>query len=310
MQDRSSTLVVVAALVLAMTSPLATDTWAGTPGAGDAAADGRRLYLEHCAACHGPSGGGDGPNAALFSSKPRNLHDGVLTRYATNDLVQRVRAGRPLDLALDLPALQARARDVEAIVAHMKRLPTVDWGSIDEGWGIYMQRCESCHGRFGRSTASFPPGVRPPRALGEPGFQTSVSDAALIDAIRHGRKGMPAPKPQLTADEVDLVARFIRFLSPGFEIYSQYCAACHGDDGRGAPTLDPSPPTVPFDAAYFARQHPEDLRRSVWHMMDAHQPSMPHLRWTLTDGQARAIIEYLRSTGPSGRGRSESDSSP
>jgi mono/diheme cytochrome c family protein len=122
---------------------------------------------------------------------------------------------------------------------------------------------------------------------------------------------MSAPKPQLTADEVDLVARFVRFLSPGFELYSQYCAACHGDDGRGAPSLDPSVPTVQFDAAYFEGKHPEELRQSVWHMMDAHLPSMPHLRETLTEGQVRSIIEYLRSTGRSpGSGPSAPDSSP
>lgn len=298
-KTRHRTLLVVAALALGMVSPLATNARAGTPGAGDTAADGRRLYLEHCAACHGPTGRGDGPNAALFSSTPRNLQDGVLARYSTDDLVHRVRDGRPLELALELPALQARSRDAEAIVAHMKRLPTVDWGPIDEGWGIYMQRCESCHGRFGRPPASFPPGVRRPQALGEPAFQTSVTDADLIGAVRHGRKGMQAPKPQLTADEADLVARFIRFLSPGFELYSQYCAACHGDDGRGAPSLDPAVPTVQFDAAYFAQQHPEELRKSVWHMMDAHQPSMPHLRTTLTESQVRSILEYLRSTGGS-----------
>jgi mono/diheme cytochrome c family protein len=260
---------------------------------------GDRLYHEHCAACHGATGRGDGPNAALFSITPRDLHDGVLSRYGTDDLVRRVRDGRALELALDRPALRAHAQDVDDVVAHMKRLPTLDWGVVDEGWGIYTQRCERCHGRFGRPPASFPTGVRPPRPLGDPAFQRSTDDAALREAIRHGRKGMPAPSPRPAADEVALLVAFIRTLSPGFETYSQYCAACHGDSGRGAPAIDPALPNVVFDASYFNRTHPEHLHQAVWHMMRENQPSMPHFRRALTESETQRIIEYLRSNAPS-----------
>lgn len=263
-----------------------------------AAVEGGRLYREHCAPCHGPTGRGDGPNAALFSITPRDLHDGVLGRYDTTDLVRRVRDGRTLELALDLPALRAHARKVDDVVAHMKRLPTLDWGLVDEGWGIYMQRCERCHGRFGRPSASFPSGVRPPRPLGDPAFQRSMDDAALREAIRHGREGMPAPTPRPAADEVALLAGFIRILSPGFETYSQYCAACHGDDGHGAPAIDPALPTVVFDASYFRRTDPERLHDAVWHMMEQNQPSMPHFQRAITESETRHIVEYLRSNAP------------
>ena len=38
-----------------------------------AAPDGKALYTENCASCHGAKGLGDGPNGALFDTKPTNL---------------------------------------------------------------------------------------------------------------------------------------------------------------------------------------------------------------------------------------------
>lgn len=37
------------------------------------ASDGRRLYVENCAMCHGPSGLGDGPSARGLNPPPKNL---------------------------------------------------------------------------------------------------------------------------------------------------------------------------------------------------------------------------------------------
>ena len=36
----------------------------------------KRIYMENCAACHGASGGGDGPAAATLKPKPRNFKEG------------------------------------------------------------------------------------------------------------------------------------------------------------------------------------------------------------------------------------------
>lgn len=264
------------------------------------AADGRRLYLQHCAPCHGPDGRGDGPNAVLFNIRPRDLREGFLGKYSTDDLAKRVLDGRTLTLAFDLPAMRRRAANVEALVAHMRRLPAADWDRIDEGWAIYLERCASCHGPFGTPLDDPGPGVRRPRQLNDAAFQVSVTDEALFEAVRHGRRGMPALTPRLDEDEAADVVAFVRMLSPGFETYSQYCATCHGDHGVGAGSFGEAipAPTVIFDRAYFARRDPEELREAVWHMLAAHQPLMPHFRGVLSDQEARAIVEYLRSREP------------
>ena len=54
--------------------------------------------------------------------------------------------------------------------------------------------------------------------------------------------------------------------------------------------------TVVFDAAYFRRRDPEQVRAAIWHMLAEQRPAMPHLRSALSDAEARAIITYLRQT--------------
>lgn len=260
--------------------------------------DGRRLYRDYCASCHGRWGKGDGPDATIFVSPPRSLREGFLNRYSTEDLVRRVRDGKPLQLALDLPALRARASDVEALVAYMKRLPTVNWRLVDAGEEVYLDRCAVCHGEDGRPGPTRPPGVGVPRDLSDPAYQRSLTDDELIALVRHGHHGMPALTPRVSEDEARNLAAYVRLLSPGQQLYMSYCAACHGEDGRGAGTLaeEIRRPTVVFDSAYFTRRDPEQLRARVWHMVEQETPMMPHYREMLSEAQARAIIEYLKRT--------------
>lgn len=261
--------------------------------------NGERLYLLHCAACHGRSGRGDGPSASIFTVHPRDLREGFLGKYPADALVRRILDGRALPLALDPAALKARARDVETLVAYMQRLPDVDWRKAQEGEALYTQRCESCHGRFGHPPEKLPEGVRKPDDLSDAGFQRSLDDEELLVAARHGREGMPALIPRLGEDDARVVLRYVRLLSPGFETYSQYCANCHGEDGRPAGSFAESSlrlPAAAFDRAYFENADREDLRAKVWHMAAEHEPSMPHFRETISEAEAHSIIEYLKKT--------------
>jgi mono/diheme cytochrome c family protein len=265
-----------------------------------AARDGEQLYLRQCAPCHGKTGTGDGPDAPYYSASPRNLRDGFLDRYSTAALVLRIREGRSLPLAVDPKALKKRTGEAASLVDHLKRLPSIDWRQVDEGWGLYVDRCESCHGPYGSPGTSLPAGVRPPRDLSDPSYQRSLSDADLLAAVRHGRRHMPALVPRVPEKDGPLLASFVRVLSPGFQLYSRHCAACHGDDGRGVGSLIETlgVPTVVFDEAYFRSHDPDRIRRSVWHMVDQHKPAMPHFRWDLSEPEARAIVEYLKKTAP------------
>ena len=283
----------VVAVVLVVTCPLLADP---TPGVGGL--DGRQLYREYCSSCHGIGGKGDGPDAAIFAARPRSLREGFLGKYKTEELVRRVREGRPLELALDLPALRARAGEVEALAVYMRRLPATDWKLAGRGQDVYVDRCEVCHGPTGRPGSALPVGVQRPPDLSDPSYQKGVSDAELIRAVRHGRKGMPGLTPRVSEDDARALAAYVRLLSPGYELYSRYCAACHGDDGRGNGNLSEEihRPTVAFDREYFTHVDPERLRTNVWHMVRDEKPVMPHFRVLLNTAQARAIVEYLQRT--------------
>ena len=258
---------------------------------------GMGLYLRHCAPCHGEDARGSGPNAALFLSAPRDLREGFLGAYSTDDLVKRVIDGRPLRLALDIPALKRHSTEVGAIERHLRRLPQLDWLVVEHGWSIYAERCTTCHGPFGKPQGDLPKGVRQPRDLGSDEFQKSVDDASLLQAVRHGRKGMPALVPRLRTDEAERIVAFVRVLGPGFEGYSKFCGQCHGDDGVGIGNFDGTvgAPAGNFDAEYFSRVDQSHLRESIWHMLHQEKPTMPHFREQIGEAEARLIVEYLRA---------------
>lgn len=255
------------------------------------------LYRTHCASCHGVDGRGDGPDAPFLSARPRDLRAGFLDRYGTEELVRRVLDGARLAIGLDPERLRARAADTEALVDHLQRLPGINWRLADRGQEIYLERCEQCHGFYGRPERPSPT-ARQPRDLSSGAFQKSVGDADLARTVRHGRHGMPAiPALRGDADTRALVA-FVRVLSPGFELYSRSCASCHGDDGRPQHEFTDGlrRPTVAFDRGYFTRRDPERLRVAVWHMLEASEPRMPHFRGEVSEPSARAIVEWLRRT--------------
>jgi mono/diheme cytochrome c family protein len=249
---------------------------------------GERLYRAYCARCHGPDARGDGPDATLFPEPPRDLRDGVLNRYETATLVRRIRDGRALVLTLDRTALRARLQQIDALQAHLRRIPTTDWRAVRIGEPLYASDCERCHGAGGESPS---PGRLD---LADPSLQRRLDDDAILRLVRRGHGGMEPPDLS-TAQERDLLA-FVRVLSPGFIRYTRYCAPCHGDDGHAAAALpaDVKRPTVTFDAAYFAVVDPRDLETAVWHMTDTQTPRMPHMGATLDEGEVRAIVEWLK----------------
>ncbi|MEW6270988.1 MAG: c-type cytochrome [Thermodesulfobacteriota bacterium] len=273
----------------------------GARGAGAAEPDGATLYLVECAPCHGASGRGDGPEARWFVPPPRDLRGGVLDAADEDALVARLRDGAPLPIEPDPKVLRERLARLDDLVAHVERLPTLDWAKVDAGAAVFAERCAVCHGPLGKPlpVRELPPGVqRPPRDLWDAGFQRDTSDDELIAAIQHGHRGMPGI-PGLQDDaRARALLPFVRLLSPGFETYSYYCAPCHGDEGRGDGVFatGKQKPHVVFDRAWLASENREELRKEVAHMLAEHGARMPHFREALSDAELRAIVRYLKRT--------------
>ncbi len=113
-----------------------------------------------------------------------------------------------------------------------------------DGAALYARHCSACHGENGNG------GVGVPLAL--PAFQAGVSDRYLRATIAAGRPGRVMPAfPQLSGDEVNAIVAHLRSwwdgtppefaqtpvrgdVQRGGTLYAHKCAACHGEDARGA----------------------------------------------------------------------------
>ena len=88
--------------------------------------EGEGLYGAHCAACHGATGGGDGPLAKSLSVRPPALADlAALGRFTDQELAQLMLQGRP---GTPMPGF-ARALDsgqVASLVAFLRVVPTAE----------------------------------------------------------------------------------------------------------------------------------------------------------------------------------------
>ncbi|MCG3146904.1 MAG: hypothetical protein PCFJNLEI_00339 [Verrucomicrobiae bacterium] len=139
-----------------------------------AAPTGQQLYTQHCAACHGPHGAGDGPAARYVYPKPRDFTrgtfkvrstpDGVLP--TTDDLLTTITRGMPGSAMPSFAYLSELDR--QALVAHVQSLvkrpaeapptpiavgdaPPVTPASIATGKQLYAKmQCFKCHGETGK----------------------------------------------------------------------------------------------------------------------------------------------------------------
>ena len=264
-------------------------------------------YIRHCAGCHGADARGGGAIGQALEVHPRNLRNAELLRNSDDELVVRILHGKNLPVPVDPKALPASAEEVSAIVAHMRRLPTLSWGQIEAGESVYDSLCLTCHGIYGRGNGSLVSSLPvPPRDLSTPPYQQQVSDDDLLTLISEGKGAMPGSGDVLSLDDRKAVVAFVRLLSPGYELYDRYCVSCHGPRGQapdpalmevlGFPSAQPPPPA--FDRAYFQSQTDEQLRPKITHMMKLNRIAMPHFAGELTAEQAREVVQYLRTLPP------------
>ena len=249
-------------------------------------ARGRVLFAEHCTRCHGLDARGDGPDAKLFEEPAADLvGSGVVAGNSDEDLIRRIGRGRRFRLKRSgVEELPERKPATLALTRFLRQLPQVRWRSANAGKRIYLGLCASCHGWYGHAS-EVPGGAL--RDLGDPGFQSSLSDGALAERVRHRGDGGPALDPPLSDTEANDVATFVRRLSPGYELYERYCVGCHG--GRGATQW------LVFDDAYFRKHAPGEVEERVWHMVRGVMPAMPHFDGVLSPRDAASIVAFLRS---------------
>jgi putative copper resistance protein D len=132
--------VLVAGVAIAV-PPLVTDAYPTTfrrseiPYQAGSIAAGRLLFAEHCVACHGPRGAGDGPAAASLHPRPPDLRAHHVTLHTAGDIFWWISRGKP-----PMPAFGDRLSADERwhLVNFLRALSAADAarlldGSVDPG---------------------------------------------------------------------------------------------------------------------------------------------------------------------------------
>jgi cbb3-type cytochrome oxidase cytochrome c subunit/cytochrome c5 len=111
---------------------------------------GQELWIDHCAACHGDDGAGDGPAARWLRPAPTNLTAREYSLARVADVLWNGVAGTSMPAWRDHPP-----EELAALAAHVRGL----WQSgesespaADEAAGrrVYDANCAQCHGPDGR----------------------------------------------------------------------------------------------------------------------------------------------------------------
>jgi mono/diheme cytochrome c family protein len=268
---------------------------------------GEAFYLRQCADCHGWEGRGGGPVAGMFGIRPPSLRrPGLWAAHSEAELTAKVLYGRQLWLPFDAQTPISSNADIVGLTAYIRRLPSIAWEQVNRGQELYDSLCVYCHGLYGRGDGIMAEQLpAPPRDLSSPMYQHQVDDATLLRIIADGKGAMPGVGDLMNTEQLRAVVAYVRVLSPGYELYSRFCAVCHGIDGH-PPEIDTEAteeadgmpeelPQMAFNQAYFRTHSEEQVRRGVQHMLRQSRAIMPHFSGELTQEQVREILAYLRN---------------
>ena len=170
---------------------------------------GERLFLGHCAQCHGSdAGGGKGfPNLRdtdwLYGGEPQTIKESITN--GRNGIMP------PFAGVLG----EEGVKNVASYVRSLSGLPA-DGLRAQLGKPLFMQNCSACHGADAKGN----------RALGAPNLTDQVwlygsSEATIIETITKGRgtastvSRMPAHKGDLDEGKIQLLTAYVWGLSNG-----------------------------------------------------------------------------------------------
>ena len=163
---------------------------------------GERLFVNHCAACHGS----DGRGAKGFP----NLTDGDWLYGNTHDAVKETIAKGRNGVMPAMAAALGSAEDVRNVAHHVLSLSGSAHDSVAASLGKpKFGACAGCHGADGKGN----------QALGAPNLTDKVwlhgwGEQAIVNIITNGKNNaMPAQASRLTPEQIHVLAAYVLNLS-------------------------------------------------------------------------------------------------
>ena len=176
-------------------------------------AEGRAIYQQSCASCHGVAGAGDGPAGKGMQPSPPPIGTAAHMRGITPAMMFRITsigiAGTPM--AGFAGALTPEQR--WNVVAYVNSLRTSPQQQL-EGEGLFTQRCASCHGVTGAGDGALARALtKLPPEIGTVAWQVEHSDDQIAQVVKLGLPGtaMP-PSADLTDAQAASVVAYVRTL--------------------------------------------------------------------------------------------------
>lgn len=171
---------------------------------------GERLFLNHCAACHGSDGRG--------SKGFPNLADGDWLWGSSHDAVKEaITHGRNGVMPAMASALGG-ADDVRDVAHHVLSLSGSTHDSVAAALGKpKFAACAGCHGADGRGN----------QALGAPNLTDNIwlhgwGEQAIVNIITNGKNNaMPAQASRLTPEQVHVLGAYVLSLSRSMAVASR-----------------------------------------------------------------------------------------
>ncbi len=176
-------------------------------------AEGKTIYQQSCASCHGMAGLGDGPAGVKMNPAPPAIGTEAHMRGVSPALTYRIMsvgiAGTPM-AGFGGTLTSAQRWNVVAYVNSLR----ANHAQQLEGEGLFTQRCASCHGVVGGSDGALARSLtKLPPEIGTVAFQVERSDEQLATIVRDGIAGsaMPASR-ELSEAQVASVVAYVRTL--------------------------------------------------------------------------------------------------
>jgi mono/diheme cytochrome c family protein len=168
------------------------------------AQNGKAVYEEKCAPCHGVTGMGDGAQSSNLSVEVPALGDSTVARGVRPvEWYNMVTDGNIERFMPPFKSLDDRTR--WDVVAYALTL-SVDDQTVADGKAIYEANCAQCHGENGEGSSQASGWRDDPGLLA----QTSIFDMAAV--ISTGRGNMPSFSSTLDEGKINSVASYIRWM--------------------------------------------------------------------------------------------------